>query len=188
MGKLKSIVQHQDGDLFMRQRVDDGYINLNDIAKSTGKRVDVWLRIARTKELILEFEKQKKVRAISTEIGRGKGTWAHPDVAKAFTTWCKTRRPTQKEKPIQLRLNKALGGEIEVPASTGFIDILTETELIEVKETKSWINAVGQVIIYGQDYPDHQKRIHLFGSASPSFKSLVKSRCSELDIEVTWEN
>lgn len=92
----KSIVQHQDGDLRMRQRIIDGYINLNDIAKSTGKRVDVWLRISRTKELLVEFEKQQLNttsmcslnQAILTTRGREGSTWAHPDIAIQFAQWC----------------------------------------------------------------------------------------------------
>ncbi|PSP11697.1 MAG: hypothetical protein BRC56_00730, partial [Cyanobacteria bacterium SW_9_47_5] len=67
------------------------------------------------------------------------------------------------------------------------IDILTERELIEVKSVKSWKSAVGQVMIYGQSYPERQKRIHLFGEASPDFFSLIRSRCAALDIEMSWE-
>ena len=94
----KSIVQHQDGELSMRQRIEDGYINLNDIAKSTGKRVDKWLDNKSTQELFLEFEKQQtdtpnsgyRNRAIiSTKGGAGGGsTWAHPQIAIQFAQWC----------------------------------------------------------------------------------------------------
>lgn len=93
----KSIVQHQDGDLKMRQRIADGYINLNDIAKSTNKRVDKWLDNKSTKELLLLFEEQtdtpnsgERNRAIiSTKGGVGGGsTWAHPEIAIQFAQWC----------------------------------------------------------------------------------------------------
>ncbi|NES00277.1 MAG: KilA-N domain-containing protein, partial [Symploca sp. SIO1B1] len=36
-------------------------------------------------------------------------------------------------------------------------------------------------------YPHHQKRIHLFGEATPDFLSMIRSYCTPLDIEVTWE-
>ena len=94
----KSIVQHKDGDLIMRQRIEDGYINLNDIAKSTGKRLDKWLANKTTQGLFLEFEKQQtdtpnsgyRNRAIiSTKGGAGGGsTWAHPQIAIQFAQWC----------------------------------------------------------------------------------------------------
>ena len=42
----------------VEQRVADGYINLNQMAKATGKRIDNWLRLQSTKELIAEFDSQ----------------------------------------------------------------------------------------------------------------------------------
>ena len=42
----------------IEQRVADGYINLNQMAQATGKRIDNWLRLQSTKELIAEFESQ----------------------------------------------------------------------------------------------------------------------------------
>lgn len=75
----------------------------------------------------------------------------------------------------------------EVPTLAGKIDILTVKELIEVKSVNSWKCAVGQVLIYSQSYPDRQKRIHLFGEASPNFLSMIRGYCATFDIEVTWE-
>ncbi|MGB3768519.1 MAG: KilA-N domain-containing protein, partial [Phormidesmis sp.] len=42
----------------IEQRVADGYINLNQMAEATGKRIDNWLRLQSTKELIAEFNSQ----------------------------------------------------------------------------------------------------------------------------------
>lgn len=92
----KSIIQHQDGDLFMRQRVQDGYINLNDIAKSNDKRLDKWLANKSTQDLFSEFEKQQLNtpnlgqlnQAILTQRGREGSTWAHPQIAIQFAQWC----------------------------------------------------------------------------------------------------
>jgi hypothetical protein len=75
----------------------------------------------------------------------------------------------------------------EVPTLAGNIDILTERELIEVKSVKSWKCAVGQVLVYAQSYPNHQKRIHLFGEASLDFLSMIRSYCAPLGIDVTWD-
>ncbi|MBN3950994.1 MAG: hypothetical protein HWQ38_32800 [Nostoc sp. NMS7] len=71
-----------------------------------------------------------------------------------MTEWCKKERKLQREEEIKTRLQKELGGEIEVPTNTGAIDLLTEKEIIEVKSVKNWIHGVGQLIVHGQHYPN----------------------------------
>lgn len=51
------------------------------------------------------------------------------------------------------RLAKQLKGRIEVPTEAGRIDILTDTEVIEVKRSNKWKDAIGQVKSYGYYYP-----------------------------------
>ncbi len=89
-----------------------------------------------------------------------------------------------KEKEIQLRLHRELGGEIEVESSVGFIDLLTDTEIIEIKTGSCWKHAVGQVLMYALDYPKHRKRIHLF-DIEPS--DTIREKCDKYDIVVTYE-
>ena len=87
----------------IHQKVEDGYINLNQMANATGKRIDNWLRLQETKELIAEFNrqniassdlrKQSSQAVITITSGvkgqrGGGGTWAHPDVAIQFAQWC----------------------------------------------------------------------------------------------------
>lgn len=98
-----------------------------------------------------------------------------------------TVKQVASERKIQLRLKSELGGHTEVPCAAGFIDILTPTEIIEVKKIKDWKCAVGQVLVYGKYYPSHQKRIHLFGKFHTSFLSLIKEHCASFDIVVTTE-
>ena len=43
----------------IEQRVTDGYINLNQMAKATEKRIDNWLQNRSTQELLTEFNNQK---------------------------------------------------------------------------------------------------------------------------------
>jgi hypothetical protein len=87
------------------------YCNLNDLAGLYGKRVDSWLRLKSTKDLLASFEADPSYRyqtaivAIkggysdpSDLIDRykklgakgivGQGTWAHPDIAIVFAQWC----------------------------------------------------------------------------------------------------
>ncbi|MEM9451102.1 MAG: KilA-N domain-containing protein [Cyanobacteria bacterium P01_E01_bin.6] len=117
MSTLQTIDYNLKGKL-IQQLVDNGYINLNQMAEATGKRVDNWLRLQETKDLISEFERQQndlselksknssnklpQIRGSLFELhqdqeylealvaieGRGGGTWAHPDIAIQFAQWC----------------------------------------------------------------------------------------------------
>lgn len=91
----------------------------------------------------------------------------------------------QEEKEVQLRLQAELGGEIEVPCADGYIDLLTSTEIIEVKEARRWKEALGQILIYSLDYPKHQKRIHLFNTIAASRN--VEKKCGIYGVIVTYE-
>ena len=75
---------------------------------------------------------------------------------------------------------------MEVPVPCGRIDVLTDSEIIEVKEAKGWKGAIGQIISYGIYYPERTKRIHLFGKCSQKTKALISSHCAPLDIRVTF--
>jgi hypothetical protein len=99
----------------------------------------------------------------------------------------KTGRGKPNERQVKLRLHSEVGGEVEVPCAAGFIDILTATELIEVKNIKDWKSAIGQVLVYGKYYPSHQKRIHLFGKCHTSYLDLVRIHCNEFNIILTFE-
>lgn len=99
----------------------------------------------------------------------------------------KRRKQSKPEAVIQARLIKEMGGESEVVCLAGKIDVLTSTELIEIKAAKAWKGAIGQVLVYSSYYPSHVKRIHLFGSVHTSMKSLIESHCHKLDILLTWE-
>ncbi|MBE9018895.1 hypothetical protein C7Y66_11005 [Chroococcidiopsis sp. CCALA 051] len=70
------------------------------------------------------------------------------------------------EYQIRDRLHAELGGLVEVITPAGRIDLLTDTEIIEVKAVKDWKAALGQILVYSGFYPQHQKRLHLFGTAS----------------------
>ncbi len=89
-----------------------------------------------------------------------------------------------KEREIQLKLQKQLGGEIEVETDDGFIDLLTETEIIEIKNGKNWKHAVGQILIYSMEYPTHKKRIHLFDIDKDND---IERKCKKYDIKISYE-
>lgn len=95
---------------------------------------------------------------------------------------------TSPEKLVQMKLHSKLGGEMEVVTVSGIIDILTATEIIEVKQAKGWKAAIGQIMVYGCDYPSHKKRLHLFGKCHTKFKEMVEGYCKKFDINVTWDS
>ena len=109
------------------------------------------------------------------------------DVAYPRLFSAEKKKYRHPEKKVQKRLAKRLNGKMEVSCKTGTIDIMTETEIIEVKKAKDWKHAVGQSLVYQLEYPHLQPRIHLYEECSEEFKSMVVSFCSRLNIIATFE-
>ena len=94
----ETLIPHELNSFVVHQRANDGYINLNQMADVAEKRIDNWLRLQETKELIAEFEGQvvdssdlrnRPKSLVKLKWGsRGGGTWAHPDIAIQFAQWC----------------------------------------------------------------------------------------------------
>lgn len=91
------------------------------------------------------------------------------------------------ERQIQDRLKAELGDQVEVITAVGRIDLLTESEVIEIKDISDWKEALGKILAYSAFFPEHSKRIHLFGRADLSKLALAQSTCSEFGITVTFE-
>lgn len=85
------------------------------------------------------------------------------------------------------RLAKQLNGQVEVSTPAGRIDILTDTEVIEIKRASGWKSAIGQIISYGKFYPHHRQRIHLFGKLTESKLKAIEDICEAQNICLTWE-
>lgn len=99
------------------------------------------------------------------------------------------------EKKIQAELACVLKGKREVRCSHGIIDIIVHDDklLVEVKKLSSWVHAVGQLLVYGKDYPDYRLRLHLFVTPkSPSLSAeklfSIQDVCNSLGIEVTLDD
>lgn len=90
------------------------------------------------------------------------------------------------EKDIRDHLHSILGGFKEVATESGRIDLVTDTEIIEVKNIKGWKEAIGQILVYSEYYPNHKKRIHVFGKNLRSLKHIEKV-CDRYKISVTSE-
>ena len=87
------------------------------------------------------------------------------------------------------KLARKLKGRTEIKTPHGDrVDILTSTEIIEVKRVENWKSALGQIEVYWRDFPRYQKRIHLFGDKSSVNHLIVEQRCNENNVIVTWED
>lgn len=99
-----------------------------------------------------------------------------------------TLDPTSRsiEAQIRDRLQTKLGGIAEASCICGPIDLLTDTELIEVKRIDDWKTGLGQVIAKGLEYPRHQRHLYLFGQSHGALRN-AKATCKSLDITVSFE-
>ena len=96
------------------------------------------------------------------------------------------------EKYYQEKLHREQGGKREVVLpNKRRIDLLTSDELIEIKQAKNWVKAIAQIQDYSRFYPNHRKRLHIFGlHAVKNPRAVLESAtnvCSSLDIVLTWE-
>jgi predicted DNA-binding protein YlxM (UPF0122 family) len=96
--------------------------------------------------------------------------------------------PTSRslEAQIRDRLRQEYGGNIEVQTNYGPIDLLTATELIEIKRIEDWKTGFGQVLAKSPAYPQHRKRLHLFGNSDRTLRN-IKACCKEFEITVSFE-
>ena len=100
--------------------------------------------------------------------------------------WCQIQRRQQPERLVRDRLQATLGGRTESPTPWGPIDLLTDTELIEIKGIHRWKEAIGHILVKSEAHPTHEKRLHLYGPHSTNLDQ-IRSACTNLDIIVTFE-
>jgi hypothetical protein len=106
--------------------------------------------------------------------------WSH------CADWLQLQARKGPEYPIQLRMHEELGGKMEAFTVVGRIDLVTDTEVIEIKQIAQWKDAFGEVLAKGQFFPKHHKRIHLFGASDKLMEKIVPC-CSVLEVLVTFE-
>jgi hypothetical protein len=90
------------------------------------------------------------------------------------------------EDQIRDRLHAELGGQTEVNTLHGRIDLVTDTHLIEIKRIDNWQKGFGQIFSKTAAYPNHAKRLHLFGSSERNLRNIAAC-CKEFEIDVTFE-
>lgn len=112
---------------------------------------------------------------------------ARLDKAGLLPDWFERETYDNPEYQVVKRLQAKLGGQIEVVTSVGRIDLLTDTEVIEVKEISDWKAALGQILTYSAFFPEHNKRIHLFGNCASERKELISSTVLSFGAITTFE-
>lgn len=196
---------HNANDQAIAQRGSDGYINATAMCKAAGKRWDNYYRLDSTQEYLQALSEDLKLEILERnplphnpvkaliQIFQGgnslQRTQVHPEVGKHLTGYLEktVKKKDLSEKAVTLKLAKKLNGQTEVITLAGVIDILTSTELIEVKNFRNWKAALGQVLVYGDYYPSHQMRIHLFGTSHYSYLELIRNHCDRFGVVLTWE-
>lgn len=108
--------------------------------------------------LALRLENPQGARSVSVNIKEFALRWEIPEssVYEAITKINRAggdlaveiKSPVRVEHQIRARLQYQLGGLTEVLTPAGRIDLLTETEIIEVKHLSEWKSAMGQVMAY----------------------------------------
>lgn len=66
------------------------------------------------------------------------------------------------ERELQRKYSIVYRARREIKTPVGYIDLLTNHKLYELKNACTWKSGVGQLICYGYFYPTHQKVLCLF--------------------------
>ena len=96
-----------------------------------------------------------------------------------------------RESSVRDALASLVAGRTEVETPSGFIDVLSDTQVIEVKYYRKWKDGLGQVFAYQSHYPRLARRLHLFAHHGDvdtnKYFELAKSVCDTHAVEVTFE-
>ena len=188
-----SIVRLWNGKTIRHRQ--DGYMSLTDMAQSNGRLIGDWIRLKSAKQYLQQLAKSmecpvSQLIQINESFGSNdeRGTWGHPEVAKEVWRWCLREPNSSLESTIKNNLAITMDGSTEVLCRFGAIDVLTKDQIIEVKSIDLWKHAIGQILVYGSEYPNLQKRIHLFGIASNQLKQDIVEVCLALGVLASFEN
>ena len=189
-----TVLDFSGKNIRFERRGDRVWVSLTDMAKATGKLVADYTRSKTATEFIEELQSVMEATVIKTTRGgtpEDRGTWAIEEVAIDFNRWL-SQSPSKKsskifECSIRDSLANKVQGETEVPCKSGVVDIVTNSEIIEVKKIQLWKSAIGRSLVYACEFKGLKPRIHLFGKASKGYKAMIILFCSELSVSVTFE-
>ena len=185
-----------------------GDVNIPEICKETQKQINHFFEsklknntdnnesfIIKELSEKLNIPEDEVVYKVKTPESKRYVIYGHPEFGERIEKWSKNKLEGKEEKIRQL-LEKKLSGKT-MPTRVGQIDILTAEKIIEVKNVYRWKEGIGQLMVFGIMFPNHRKKLHLFGKF-PKRKNgkfstelltfeLIEEFCNKLDIEVTME-
>ena len=95
------------------------------------------------------------------------------------------------EKLVRDKLSETLNGKVEILCDNGYIDIVTNDEIIEVKHIDNWKHALGQILSYKIDdnFEKHKTRLHLYNETiiCENNKNQIIKTCNKYNCDVTFE-
>lgn len=143
-------------------------------------------------KLLHEIEQNdQKWKSIDGGLSMQQALLRRTNTWKAMESVEKERPPEVSECSVRNDIASVVGGEIEVETPVGFIDVLSSTEVIEVKYYKQWKHGLGQVLAYHSYYPRLDMRLHLFAHNgdvnTERVLALAKLVCETHSVEVTFE-
>lgn len=96
---------------------------------------------------------------------------------------------TQKERTIQKWLALSLSGQTEIECKFGFIDLMTQESIIEIKVYENWKHGLGQLMAYGRCFPNKKKILYLFDVPEQNQLTDIKELCDECGVAVeVWSD
>lgn len=101
-------------------------------------------------------------------------------------------RERTAEKDVRDCIADEVNGTVEYKTPCGRADVVSDTEIIEVKHFKQWKHALGQVLAYADTVLGKQKRIHLFADDGDMLKAIdllpiARQVCDKFNVRVTLE-
>ncbi|KAK3269352.1 hypothetical protein CYMTET_22215 [Cymbomonas tetramitiformis] len=203
INKVRNIATEEfyfwDSNLQVFRWREDMYIDVTAYFHSIGKRMDNFLSTKQTTALISEYNERDDIKpdeVIKKYLLGNRGhphVFVHPSFFVHVMKWAKkssdNSNRTTLESNVRDKLAAIENGTVEVRTPSGFIDVLTDTEVIEVKHISSWKQAVGQVCCYALHYPKLDRRVHLFGTARDIERLSLKTQgiATAYGVRMTFE-
>lgn len=191
---VNSLVAHDEsGGIITEIRSSDGYVNATKLCQSAGRRWPKYYENQSSRDFISEFSSTIDPSVVLLKYSSGgngeRHTWIHPVIAEDLQRWCRRSGKCQYEADVCTKLACEVFGEREVKTPHGLADIVSDTEVIEVKHVSKYLHALGQVIGYSLAFPEKKTRIHLFGTkcAIEKYRSLAEEVCLATGTRVTFE-
>jgi hypothetical protein len=75
---------------------------------------------------------------------------------------------------------------VEVATPAGFIDVLSDTAVYEIKHYRGWKSALGQVLAYSYYYPTKTRKLFLYGESESDDREMISTICARHWVQVEW--